>query len=97
MISLVLTRLKIKDMKVLTDKQKKLANQAVNALSRLQDEGVVAMIIDPGGGLTGLTFWNPTPEEDDNAEELIHSYEFLYEFSYVPRKSLGLRIDVIVP
>ena len=90
-------RLKIKDMKVLTDKQKKLANQAVNALSRLQDEGVVAMIIDPGGGRTGLTFWNPTPEEDDNAEELIHSDEFLYEFSYVPRKSLGLRIDVIVP
>lgn len=97
MILLALTRLKIEDMKVLTDKQKKLANQAVNALSRLQDEGVVAMIIDPGGGLTGLTFWNPTPEEDDNAEELIHSYEFLYEFSYVPRKSLGLRIDVIVP
>ena len=84
-------------MKVLTDKQKKLANQAVNALSRLQDEGVSAMIIDPGGGRTGLTFWNPTPEEDDNAEELIHSDEFLYEFSYFPRKSLGLRIDVIVP
>ena len=84
-------------MKVLTDKQKKLANQAVNALSRLQDEGVSAMIIDPGGGRTGLTFWIPTPEEDDNAEELINSDEFLYEFSYVPRKSVGLRIDVIVP
>lgn len=84
-------------MKVLTDKQKKLANQAVNALSRLQDEGVIAMIIDSGGGRTGLTFWNPTPEEDDNAEELIRSDEFLYEFSYVPRKSAGLRIDVIVP
>ena len=46
MISLVLTKLKSKVMKVLTDKQKKLANQAVNALSRLQDEGVVAMIIE---------------------------------------------------
>ena len=84
-------------MKELTEKQRKLANQAVNALSKLQDEGVVAMIIDPGGGRTGLTFWCPTPEEDDNAEELIQTDEFLYEFSHTPRKSTGLRIDVIVP
>lgn len=83
-------------MKELTEKQKKLANQAVNALSKLQDEGVVAMIIEPGGGRTGLTFWCPTLEED-NAEELIQTDEFLYEFSYTPRKSTGLRIDVIVP
>ncbi len=83
-------------MKELNEKQQKLAKRAVNNLKKLQDEGVVSLIIDGGGGNGGLHFWIPEGNEDENAEGLIHTEEFR-ENEYYPSKSLGLRIDVIVP
>lgn len=83
-------------MKELNERQQKLAKQAVNSLKKLQDEGVVSLIIDGGGGNGGLHFWIPEGEEDDNAERLIHTEEFMSK-KYYPSKSVGLRIDVIVP
>lgn len=83
-------------MKELNERQKRLAKQAVNNLKKLQEDGVVSLIIDGGGGNGGLHFWIPENDEDDNAEEIIHTDEFM-ESEYHPSKSVGLRIDVIVP
>lgn len=83
-------------MKELSEKQRKLARQAVNNLKKLQDEGVVSIIIDGGGGNGGLHFWIPEGNEDEQAENIIHTEEF-YSNQYYPSKSIGLRIDVIVP
>lgn len=82
-------------MKELNERQKRLARQAVNNLKKLQEEGVVSLIID-GGGNNGLHFWIPEGTEDDDAEEIINTEEFM-DNEYYPSKSIGLRIDVIVP
>jgi uncharacterized protein YciI len=83
-------------MKELNERQKRLARQAVNNLKKLQEEGVVSLIIDGGGGNNGLHFWIPEGTEDDDAEEIINTEEFM-DNEYYPSKSIGLRIDVIVP
>lgn len=83
-------------MKELSKKQRKLAKQAVSNLKKLQDEGVVTVIIDGGGGNGGLHFWIPEGNEDAQAERIIHTEEF-YANQYWPPESIGLRIDVIVP
>ena len=88
-------------MKALTKKQQKMADRAVSILKKLQEEGVVSMIVDGGGGNSGLTFWRPTAEEDDEAYEIILAayghpkHEEFEEKMYHPRVSVGLRLDVI--
>lgn len=89
-------------MKELTKKQVELANVAVDALRKLQSQGVVTLIIDGGGGTSGLTFWRPTQEEDFEAYEIISypdhpKHDEFEEKKYWPDKSIGLRIDNIVP
>lgn len=70
--------------------------------NRIRFKGVVSLVIDGGGGRNGLTFWVPNADEDDNAYDIIsyQSHEKHDEFnekSYQPTKSIGLRIDCIVP
>lgn len=89
-------------MKELTENQKRLANTAVNALKKLQSLGVETMVIDSGGGNSGLTFWRPTKDERYEAYEIVSRYgdpkhEEFEETSYYPSESIGLRIDIIVP
>ena len=89
-------------MKKLTKRQKHLADKAVQILQTLYEQGVWAMIIDGGGGNSGLTFWRPTEEETFYAYEIVSNVlpekkEEFEEKSYTPNDSNGLPIDVIVP
>ena len=89
-------------MKELTENQKRLANTAVNALKKLQSLGVETMVIDGGGGCCGLTFWRPTIDERRNAYEIVSypndpKHEEFEDTCYSPSRSIGLRIDIIVP
>lgn len=79
-----------------------MADAAVTILHKLQDLGVEIMVIDGGGGGTGLTFWRPTDEERRDAFDIVaypdnEKYNEFQEKSYRPLKSIGLRIDHIAP
>lgn len=88
-------------MKKLTKKQQEMADKAVTILHKLQDLGVEIMVND-GGGASGLTFWRPTNEERQEAYDIVaytdnEKYDEFKEKNYCPSKSTGLRIDVIIP